>query len=455
MLGIVREQRKDIVPEGEEIKISEWVKLDTNKNAVEFAPIEMSYHFLRFKFRHTTPLKLFLTFIDQKLLKKVWYDGIKTDYSEWSYRKGTRTINSNQYSPQLLYMFYAIKIYIQGNARTPSEGKPGSGRNLRDAVDAAREFFTNRYPDCDVIGSDILEHLLGHFLILGDSVDLLCTNFRSIVASLGETVVGDEKLFEFTGVSGDSRFVITKPARIGLWFYELVGNIDNYNSFLLDTKIASVKKEINEHEHVANIVQRWIEVINSFYPRNHPLLVFDSYYWSKATRRILNEARVRYIAAVGSGKLGGLEVRATNSLKQPGNWVAYWNKYTAELYVMNWDRDSHVGKQQVITNTHTLKKGYRQLSRIIPAYDLYKLIYSGCDHYNRKLNDKCWPFKHGGNERLGDMGSADDFVFSCTLQNIINVDRELSHSSAEKLNYEAYLTNLACELFEYAMNLKH
>ena len=75
------------------------------------------------------------------------------------------------------------------------------------------------------LGHDIAEHLLSHFIIVGERVQHICANFRSIVKELGEAFVGDEKLYHFTGRSGNIRLVIKKPARIGLWFYELVGAI--------------------------------------------------------------------------------------------------------------------------------------------------------------------------------------------------------------------------------------
>eukprot|EP00981_Chlorochromonas_danica_P008629 scaffold2247_cov346-Ochromonas_danica.AAC.2 len=59
------------------------------------------------------------------------------------------------------------------------------------------------------LGSDLMSHL--------------ATSKRSIVRQVGEFVAGDEKLFEYKGESGDVRKVPNKPARIGLWFYELTG----------------------------------------------------------------------------------------------------------------------------------------------------------------------------------------------------------------------------------------
>jgi hypothetical protein len=47
-------------------------------------------------------------------------------------------------------------------------------------------------------------------------------------------VSGDEKLFHFTGLSGNVRLVISKPDRIGFWIYELCGRFANGWPFLLD-----------------------------------------------------------------------------------------------------------------------------------------------------------------------------------------------------------------------------
>jgi hypothetical protein len=169
----------------------------------------------------------------------------------------------------------------------------------------------------------------------------------------------------------------------------------------------------------------------------------------------LTNAGIRFIAAVGSGKLGELEDRANRALKEPGNWIGYWNNNTSELYILYWDRDINIGKRQAITSAYKFKQGYRQLARLIPAYDLYKLVYGGCDHYNRNLHDKCWPFKHGGKNSIGDYGTTYDFIFSCTVHNIINAEREISKTTGEKLNYQTYLVDLACSLYEYEMKLSH
>jgi len=64
-------------------------------------------------------------------------------------------------------------------------------------------------------------------LLFDDFEDEISANFQSILERLGYAVAGDEKLFHFTGVDGDLRLVITKPDRIGFWFYELCADLSN------------------------------------------------------------------------------------------------------------------------------------------------------------------------------------------------------------------------------------
>ncbi|KAJ1399057.1 hypothetical protein B484DRAFT_406444 [Ochromonadaceae sp. CCMP2298] len=54
---------------------------------------------------------------------------------------------------------------------------------------------------------------------------------------MGEYVAGDDKLLKFFGAAGDFVKVDTKPDKVGLWFYELVGKDKHGRMFLLDTKL--------------------------------------------------------------------------------------------------------------------------------------------------------------------------------------------------------------------------
>ena len=51
----------------------------------------------------------------------------------------------------------------------------------------------------------------------------LSNNFLSLVRTLGEAVSGDEVLLHFTANCRHSIAAKAKPARVGLWFYQLAG----------------------------------------------------------------------------------------------------------------------------------------------------------------------------------------------------------------------------------------
>jgi hypothetical protein len=106
-----------------------------------------------------------------------------------------------------------------------------------------------------------VEHLIANFFLTSEYNDQLSKNFRSIVKEVGEYVSGDEKLFHFTGNSGNLRLVLTKPGKVGLWFYELCGAINSSMSYLLDLKLWGVDKQFGQVEQVVKIVQRWCNCI--------------------------------------------------------------------------------------------------------------------------------------------------------------------------------------------------
>lgn len=60
---------------------------------------------------------------------------------------------------------------------------------------------------------------------------------RKMVLRLGQVSAWDEKIFHFSGNSGDIRLVITMPDNTGLWYYELFASLSCGGSFTLWTKL--------------------------------------------------------------------------------------------------------------------------------------------------------------------------------------------------------------------------
>ena len=60
--------------------------------------------------------------------------------------------------------------------------------------------------------------------------------YQNIVLKLGQGIAGHEKLFHFTGDSGDIRLVVSKSDRIGQWFYEVVAQLESGCYYMLYVK---------------------------------------------------------------------------------------------------------------------------------------------------------------------------------------------------------------------------
>ena len=108
-----------------------------------------------------------------------------------------------------------------------------------------------------------------------------------IIWWLGEAVAGDEKLLHFSGNSGHILLVNTKPARIKLWFYQLVACLSNGLPYQLRMMMITAGKSRDETSPVDEVVRVWKTAIDSF---GMPcILVFDKYYFSTGSIKVLTE----------------------------------------------------------------------------------------------------------------------------------------------------------------------
>jgi len=443
----IQQERIHAAPTGNLIIPGQWKKVDPKKERFDFDERKTASDYIVFNTRKTTAVKLFNTFLDESLLKEMWDAGNSDGLNTWSFEGGDRTVNAGLFDVPFLHRVLAIKVYIYGLGQLSNDMKAG-GRPLRNVIERARAHFTQTFPDAEPPpGIKVCEHMLTHFLLSHHFTDHLCENFRSIVKEVGEYVAGDEKLFYFTGNSGNIRLVITKPGRIGLWFYELCGAIDRYKSYLLDLKLWQVRKEWGQTEHVADVIGDWCEVIAELSHEKLPVLCFDSHYMSAAARQLLIDYGFRYIGAASIDRFVELQHKVRFDVTKPGQWAGLWNEETKELYVLCWDRDSNIGKKQVVTSAMKRTGGYIQPKQLIPAYDLYKVLFSACDHFNKDLSGHTWQMKHGGNGMLGELGAEDDFVFSSLLQNVINADHEINNKDGATPDFHEFCFELADQLY--------
>lgn len=345
----------------------------------------------------------------------------------------------------------------------PVEGG-GVQRPLRTHVDGVRDYFKTKFPSRDVIGSDRALHLLTILLFEGFD-DILTSNFQSIVEKLGYSVAGDEKLFHFTGEDGDLRLVISKPDRIGHWWYELCASLSKGSNFLLFTKMHTNRYGVSIS--VDSIVERWKAAILSIgsglvpvgsNPNPSTLLVFDSYYMSKGSRDCLERKgpQVAFSASCRPDNFRPERMLLTNeAADQPGDEQSIYNETSSELFTYHYDRQKGVGKKYNLSSgfiRSTRTDMIRKYKDIIPGYSHYKVLFEPCDRFNRNLHQRHWPYKRGGRNIRGAAGSQHDFLMACILQNTFNAYDEISCGSGDSLNFKDMCCELAADIFTYSLS---
>ncbi len=79
-------------------------------------------------------------------------------------------------------------------------------------------------------------------------------------------------------------------------------------------------------------------------------------------------------------------------VEKPGQWAGSWNENTGKLWCYYWSTDSNIGKKYILTialfkQQQLLPKG------VILVYDMYVVMFSLCDQFNRfvkKFNMKLY-----------------------------------------------------------------
>ena len=76
-------------------------------------------------------------------------------------------------------------------------------------------------------------------------------------------------------------------------------------------------------------------------------------------------------------------------------------------------------------------------TKSVPSCCDYGEMFSACDAYNRRINNRTWPHRHGGRKRLGDMGKFSSFASGCVLQNTFNAYCDMNSVDRNSLIYLA------------------
>lgn len=387
-------------------------------------------------------LRIFLRFVTPDLVKIILQNldpsNLAMDKSRGLYLKPTT---------DMYYETLAISIRIQGLQNRPIWNKENK-RPLRDAVIEARDHFKETFPRVEPLAINKALKLMACALIKKEYFEELSNNFQSLVRSLGEYVAGDEKLLHFTGNSGDIRLVLSKPDRVGLWFYELAMPLSNGRSYMLYIRLHSANKAVGESIPCSEVVKSWANVVQRLGDPN-TLIVFDSYYLDATGRRYLVENNVKFVAAVTKERFANIFDKLKDKVERPGDWAGIHNPITRESAVYYWDKDENISKKLVISNALT-KTTSRNCNENIPIYDIYQVTFKSCDIFNKSLHDRTWPHRHGGHSRCGDSGLQHNFALSCILQNVFNCYLDYHKIDPKTRNFVDMCIELSDAIYQYA-----
>jgi hypothetical protein len=469
----LEEKRKKISAISAAVDEEGWELVDFKKYKYKHREVPVESAALLYKLSSSIlfPLKLvdvFLRFYSADLMESM-LRGHAAVNPVWNHlSKGSQSKRASTSLPDI-YRALAVKIRLYGLQQRPSEHERRLDPYL-SAVREALEHFAILHPK-KAQDPYRVKKLLSCFMLTFEYFDELSINWQSVVRDVGEFIAGDEKLLKFFGQAGDICIIPTKPDKVGLWFYELVGRDKRGRMFLLDTKLQRAHSA-GESITMVSIVERWGKVT---FDLGHPetILAFDSHYMSKAGRLWLhnNNHRMRYTASVCKTHFGDLlgmakwkymckyanhANKSKGQVRKPGDWCAIFKPETGESFAYVWDPDKGVGQKYNFSNclVKTLRRNTHDLEgrNQKGAYDIYKHCFNLCDIFNRQLHDRKWPFKRGGRNTMGEWGHQDNWAMSATLQNVFNCWCDLTDFTGVP-EFKALCLRLADELFEYTLTM--
>ena len=116
-------------------------------------------------------------------------------------------------------------------------------------------------------------------------------NIYDCLASLGDTVTGNKKLYYFTGY--DVLIWATMTKKVGLCIYDSTKTLENELLILINFKFYNKVKHHGTHTKMVDVNKHWCSTMEEFL--DDPLLIFDSLYLSKEKRAYLENGHVCYL----------------------------------------------------------------------------------------------------------------------------------------------------------------
>ena len=281
---------------------------------------------------------------------------------------------------------------------------------------------------------------------------MLDDNFRNAIHILGQILCGDEKLFRYTGHTSNTRACKSKPARVGIWFYQAVALLPNTLPFLVSTEAHFIDPEFENRLTMADMIKNWTTLANN--TNKDTVTVMDSYYLTHEATANLRESGHNVIAAVNQGRFPIFAHLLTREQRGPGQCTSAYNNNTGESLTFYHSHDKRVGRKIVYSTAFDLSEQKRPPT-YIPIFDEYRALFSGCDKYNHAMHGKTFPHRCGGGKQNGFDGYVFDYMFTCSLINTHHAYQNISRRNSKKTNFKNFCLSLAQELVQLAQEYRN
>jgi len=294
-----------------------WVVPDLQKvKFVRKTTFASPFAVLNFSRTEGTLINIFEHFITEDILNGI-LDRLEADSPfHWQMAHGARNSYRMQVDANAVRQALAIQIYVTGQQ---NRGYPHSKeRPLRIRTIEVKEFLESQ-TDCEGISAEKAETIIHRFWIDQYSYDVLSAGYQSALLSLGEAIAGDEKLSHFTGNSAHIYLVLNKPAKIGLWIFELCAKLgwDNL-PFMVDMYMREGRPKETDPTQMVKTVERWARVAMQYERQQSPILFMDSLYFDRNSRYLLAQKSLCYAASVKRDRIAHLETHFGEQLDKVG-----------------------------------------------------------------------------------------------------------------------------------------
>lgn len=284
-----------------------WRPIDRKKERflIRELPPEKSFLSLKHRVAGNRPATYFILlrkFITDELISHLIenFDERDTTMNSRKYRDEYGQLTSVGYRklklcPKYAWQALAVQVRITGRQSKSKENKKIIDP-LKTNITEAMAHFNSISDINQCVGRNTLEKYISLMLLTEDFAEEISKNFFGLVLSLGQHIAGDEKLWGFTGNSSKIRLVLSKPDRLGFWFYELCAPLMCGLPYLLKLSMHnSLKKTLTTD----SIVQGWISVLKEVGKDSLPVgenpnpncyISFDSYYLAATSVQSLKDA---------------------------------------------------------------------------------------------------------------------------------------------------------------------